>query len=161
MKKSHIAHEAQARLPGMSEVNLESCQGVPDQHSRFGTMDILIYAATSASSDSYSLPVVGGISFSNSAYCQAIFGLKNGCVTHIIYFADTNATGHRMPIAHRSCGRAWPIWGTRWLPGRSDRRHGVSSSGGGGTALSGEIASRTEEVKPLSFRSITRSPGWL
>ena len=98
MKESHIAHEAQTRLPEMSEVNLESCQGVPDQHSRFGTMDILIYAATSASSDNYSLPVVGGISFSNGAYCQAIFGLKNGCVTHIIYFVDMNAT--RAPDAY-------------------------------------------------------------
>jgi hypothetical protein len=38
VKDSHIAHEAETRLMGMSEVDLESCLGVPDQHSSFGDM---------------------------------------------------------------------------------------------------------------------------
>ena len=93
VKDSHIAHAAQTTLVGMSEVNLESCLGVPDQHSKFGSTDILTYYATSTSSDSYSLPVVGGISFSNGAYCHATFDLRNGYVTQILYSGEKNATG--------------------------------------------------------------------
>lgn len=93
VKDSHIAQEAQTRLLGMSEVNLEACLGVPDQHSTFGSTDILTYYATSTSSDSYSLPVVGGISFSNGAYCHATFDLQNGRVTQILYSGEKNATG--------------------------------------------------------------------
>ncbi|HEX4366822.1 MAG TPA: hypothetical protein VH023_08340 [Rhodopila sp.] len=93
VKDSHIAHEAQTRLLGMSEVSLESCLGVPDQHSSFGTTDILTYYATSTSSDNFSLPVVGGISFSYGAYCHATFQLKNGHVTQILYSGEKNATG--------------------------------------------------------------------
>lgn len=93
VKDSHIAHDAQTRLLGMSEVNLESCLGVPDQHSKFGTTDILTYNATSTSSDNYSLPVVGGLGFSNGGYCHATFQLKNGRVTQILYSGEKNATG--------------------------------------------------------------------
>ena len=92
VKDSRIAREAQTRLLGMSEVNLESCLGVPDQHSRFGTTDILTYYATSTSSASTSLPVEGGISFSNGAYCHATFQLQNGRVTQILYSGEKNAT---------------------------------------------------------------------
>jgi hypothetical protein len=57
---SHNAHDAQSRLMGMSEVDLESCLGVPDQHSSFGNTDVLTYYATSTSNDSYSVPIIGG-----------------------------------------------------------------------------------------------------
>jgi hypothetical protein len=92
VQDSHIAHDAQTRLLGMAEVDLEACLGVPDQHSTFGTTDILTYYATSTSSDSYSLPVIGGMSFTNGAYCHATFQLKNGHVTQILYSGEKNAT---------------------------------------------------------------------
>jgi hypothetical protein len=69
---------------GMSEVNPESCLGVPDRHSRFGNTEILTYNATSTSSDSYSIPFVGGVSFSNGGYCHATFQVTNGHVTQIL-----------------------------------------------------------------------------
>jgi hypothetical protein len=93
VKDSHIAHEAETRLMGMSQVDLESCLGVPDQHSSFGDMDILTYYATSTSSDSYSIPIIGGMSFGNGGYCHATFQLKDKHVTQILYSGEKNATG--------------------------------------------------------------------
>jgi hypothetical protein len=90
---SRIAHEAQTRLMGLSEVGLESCLGVPDQHSTFGSTDVLTYNATSTSSDSYSIPVIGGMSFSNGGYCHATFQVTHGHVTQILYSGEKNATG--------------------------------------------------------------------
>lgn len=92
VKDSHIAHEAETRLMGMSEVGLESCLGLPDQHSHFGNINILTYNATSTSSDSYSIPFVGGMSFSNGGYCRATFQVKDGRVTQILYSGEKNAT---------------------------------------------------------------------
>jgi hypothetical protein len=92
VQDSHIAHDAQTRLLGLSEVDLESCLGVPDQHASFGSTDILTYYATSTSSDSYSVPIVGGFSFANGAYCHATFQLKDGHVTQILYSGEKNAT---------------------------------------------------------------------
>jgi hypothetical protein len=92
VKDSHIAHEGQTRLMGMAEVDLESCLGVPDQHNTFGATDVLTYYATSTSADSYSVPVVGGLSFSNGGYCHATFQLRNGHVTQILYSGEKNGT---------------------------------------------------------------------
>ncbi|HEY1933640.1 MAG TPA: hypothetical protein VGG99_16630 [Acetobacteraceae bacterium] len=93
IKDAHIAHDAQSRLIGMSEVSLESCLGVPDQHSTFGDTDILTYYANSTSNDSYSIPIIGGMSFTNGGYCHATFQLKNRHVTQILYSGEKNATG--------------------------------------------------------------------
>ncbi len=93
IKDSHIARDARTRLIGMSEVDLEACIGVPDQHSTFGKTDILTYYATSTSGDSYSIPIIGGMSFSNGGYCHATFRVSNGRVTQILYSGEKNATG--------------------------------------------------------------------
>ena len=93
VKDSYIARDAQTRLMGMSEVDLEACIGVPDQHSTFGKTDILTYYATSMSGDSYSVPIIGGLSFSNGGYCHATFRVSNGYVTQILYSGEKNATG--------------------------------------------------------------------
>jgi hypothetical protein len=90
---SRIAHEAQTRLLGLTEVDLESCLGAPDQRQSFGKTDVLTYYATSTSSISYSLPVVGGIGFSNGAYCHATFRVDDGKVTRVLYSGEKNATG--------------------------------------------------------------------
>ncbi len=92
VQDSGISHQAQNRLLGMSEVDLESCIGAPDQRQNFGATDVLTYYATSTSSINYSLPIVGGISFSNGAYCHATFRIDSGHVTRILYSGEKNAT---------------------------------------------------------------------
>jgi hypothetical protein len=92
VQDSHIAHQAQSRLMGLSEVDLESCLGVPDEHQTFGTTDVLTYYATSTSSTSYSIPLVGGIGMTNGAYCHATFRVDNGHVTRVLYSGEKNAT---------------------------------------------------------------------
>jgi hypothetical protein len=92
VKDSRIAEDAPARLMGMSEVDLQACLGSPDQHSSFGSTDILTYYATSSSSTSYSVPIIGGLSFSNGAYCHATFRVDNGRVTQLLYSGEKNAT---------------------------------------------------------------------
>jgi hypothetical protein len=92
VEDSRIAHEAQTRLLAMTEVDLQSCLGAPDQHSTFGNTDVLTYYATSTSSDTWSIPLVGGFSFSNGAYCHATFQVTDGRVTRILYSGEKNAT---------------------------------------------------------------------
>jgi hypothetical protein len=89
---SRIAHEAQNRLLGLREVDLEACLGVPDQHQSFGDTDVLTYYANSTSNVSYSLPIVGGLGFGNGAYCHATFRVDSGRVTHVLYSGEKNAT---------------------------------------------------------------------
>jgi hypothetical protein len=89
---SRIADDARTRLLGLSEADLESCLGAPDQRGTFDDTDILTYYATSQSSTSYSIPVIGGLSFSNGGYCHATFQVKGGHVTRILYSGEKNAT---------------------------------------------------------------------
>jgi hypothetical protein len=89
---SHIAQEAESRLVGMSDVDLESCLGVPDQHASFGSTDVLTYYATSTSNNSYAIPVIGGFGFSNGGYCHTTFQLQHGHVTQILYSGEKNQT---------------------------------------------------------------------
>jgi hypothetical protein len=92
MQDSHIAGNARTRLLGLSEVDLESCLGVPDQHATFGNTDILTYYASSTSNSSFTVPIVGGIGFANGGYCHATFQLKDSKVTQILYSGEKNAT---------------------------------------------------------------------
>jgi hypothetical protein len=92
VKDSRIAHQAQSRLIGLSEVDLESCIGAPDERQSFGSTDVLTYYATSTSSINYSLPIVGGVGFSNGAYCHATFRIDDGHVTRVLYSGEKNAT---------------------------------------------------------------------
>jgi hypothetical protein len=88
---SMVAHSAEKHLMGMSEANLESCLGSPDEHSSFGNIDVLTYYAVSTSSISYSIPVIGGLGFANGGYCHATFQLTDGNVTRILYSGEKNA----------------------------------------------------------------------
>jgi hypothetical protein len=88
---SHVAHDAAATLLGLQEVDLQSCLGAPDQHSTFGTTDVLTYYATSTSNINYGIPLVGGMSLTNGGYCHATFQVKNGIVTQILYSGEKNA----------------------------------------------------------------------
>jgi hypothetical protein len=88
---SHTAHVAQTRMLGMSDVELESCLGVPDQHASFGDVDVMTYYTTSSSSMNYSIPVIGGLGFSNGGNCHATFDLKDKHVVRILYSGEKNA----------------------------------------------------------------------
>jgi hypothetical protein len=92
VQDSHIADNAPARLQGMSEVDLEACLGAPDQKNSFGSTDVLTYYAQSTSSTSYSIPLIGGLGFSNGGYCHATFRIDNGRVTQLLYSGEKNAT---------------------------------------------------------------------
>ncbi len=92
LEDSHIAGRAPRALQGLSERTLESCLGAPDQHASFGNTDILTYYATSSSSTSYSVPIVGGLGLSNGGYCHATFTIENGAVTRLLYSGEKNAT---------------------------------------------------------------------
>ena len=91
VKDSKVAQIAQMRLIGMTEVDLESCLGVPDQYNKFGKTEVLTYYATSSSSFNFSVPIVGGPGFSNGGYCHATFQLKDSHVTQILYSGEKNA----------------------------------------------------------------------
>jgi hypothetical protein len=92
VEDSHIAHEGESRLIGMAEVDLQSCLGAPDEHSTFGSTDVLTYYAPSTSTDTWSVPLVGGFAFTNGGYCHATFQIKDGRVTQILYSGEKNAT---------------------------------------------------------------------
>jgi hypothetical protein len=88
---ARTARRAQSVLLGMDETDLQECLGVPDQHVSAGATDIFTYYATSTSSMSYSIPVVGGLGMSNGGYCHATFTLENRRVSRILYSGEKNA----------------------------------------------------------------------
>lgn len=88
---SHQAELARSRLVGVSEVDLESCIGAPDQHTSFGRTDVLTYYASSTNSVNWSIPVVGGLGVNNGGYCHATFQVVNGRVTRVLYSGEKNA----------------------------------------------------------------------
>ena len=92
LEDGRTADRAPRALQGLSERALESCLGAPDQHASFGATDILTYYATSSSATSYSVPIVGGLGFSNGGYCHATFTVENGAVTRLLYSGEKNAT---------------------------------------------------------------------
>ncbi len=88
---SRTAIRAQKFLVGMNQLTLETCLGAPDEQAAFGNTQILTYYATSTSSSSYSIPVIGGISFSNGGYCHTIIRLDNQIVTSVRYTGENRA----------------------------------------------------------------------
>jgi hypothetical protein len=90
---SRLAESAQTRLIGMPEVDLETCLGVPDQHQSFGTTDILTWYTASASSMSFSIPIVQGPSLSNGGNCHMTVRADNGVATRVLYSGEKNALG--------------------------------------------------------------------
>jgi len=106
---SHTAERAQTSLVGLSEVDLQSCLGAPDQHSTFGSTDVLTWYATSTGDRgiNITLPVIGGgFSLSGGGYCHLTARVENGTTTMIRYSGETSATfapdAYCAPIV-RSC----------------------------------------------------------
>ncbi len=90
---SRVAISAQSRMIGMSEVDVETCLGAPDQHQSFGPTDILTYYTSSSSSVNFTLPIVQGPSLSNGGNCHMTLRLDNQVVTRILYSGEKNDTG--------------------------------------------------------------------
>lgn len=88
---SRLAITARQRLVGLSEVEIESCLGAPDQHSSFGSIDVLTWYANSTSTSTYSVPVVGGLGFTNGGYCHLTARVEQGQVVSIRYTGENNA----------------------------------------------------------------------
>ncbi len=112
LEDSHTAHQAETALLGTTEVDLQACLGAPDQHSSFGTTDILTYYATSTSISNFSLPVVGGFGFSNGGYCHAVIRVDNGIVAAVHYVGETSAfaapDAYCAPIVRNCISKAKP-----------------------------------------------------
>ena len=89
---SDIARNAQKRLIGIGEADLETCLGAPDQHSSFGTADIITYEFNSTASTSWSLPIVQGPSFSNGGNCRMTIRFDNQVSDRILYSGEKNGT---------------------------------------------------------------------
>ncbi|WP_419730707.1 hypothetical protein [Lichenicola sp.] len=153
VEDSHIAHSAETRLIGLSEVDLEACLGVPDQHASFGTTDVLTYYATSSSSMSYSVPIVGGLGLSNGGYCHATFRVDQGRVTQLMYSGEKNATlspdAYCAPILRTCLG---------WLGRHPDLRNTAPAGSGRQTASSPAVGSNTGTVPP-GASSASPQPG--
>ncbi len=89
---SRVAGRARIQLIGMSEVDFETCVGSPDQHSNFGSTDILTYEFTSSSSTSWSLPIVQGPAFSNGGNCRMTVRFDHQIAHRILYSGEKNDT---------------------------------------------------------------------
>ena len=88
---SRLAMIARQKLVGLSEVEIESCLGAPDQHSSFGSTDVLTWYANSTSTSTYSGPGGGGLSFTNGGYCHVTARVEQGQVVSIRYTGENNA----------------------------------------------------------------------
>jgi len=88
---SHMAFRAKHSLLGMNEVQLQTCMGAPDEKNVFGSTEILTYYATSTSSTSFTIPLVGGIGASYGGYCHTIVRIDRNVVDSVRYVGETNA----------------------------------------------------------------------
>jgi hypothetical protein len=85
-----IAAQAKTRLVGKSELELETCLGLPDKAATKGKTTLLSYNATSARTVNLSVPIVNGVGVSIVGYCRATFRLENGRVAGVTYTGDGN-----------------------------------------------------------------------
>jgi hypothetical protein len=84
-----IAQTARTSLVGMSELNLETCLGIPDHTVTQGKTTLFTYTSTAARTLNLSIPVVNGIGVSFGGNCRATFRLDNGHVTSVTYGGDS------------------------------------------------------------------------
>ena len=83
-----MAARAKKNLVGKSELELETCLGLPDKQATTGKTTLLSYNAPSARTVNLSIPIVNGIGVSIAGYCRATFRLENGRVTGLTYTGD-------------------------------------------------------------------------
>jgi hypothetical protein len=89
---SHEAHKAQNAMIGMSDYELQSCVGAPDEKSQVGDAEILTYYATTTNNGvNLTVPIIGGgVSLTGSGYCHATFTLNGGKVTKVQYTGNNS-----------------------------------------------------------------------
>jgi hypothetical protein len=79
-ESSLMAAQAKTRLVGMSELELETCLGLPDKEATKGKTTLLSCNGTSGRTVNLSIPIVNGVGVSLAGYCRATFRLENGRV---------------------------------------------------------------------------------
>lgn len=158
VKDGWIADRARRDLVGLSEVDLQGCLGAPDQHSSFGGTDVLTYYATSSSSLSYSVPIVGGLGFSNGGYCHMTVRVDAGRVTRVLYSGEKNATlapnAYCAPIV-RTCLAELAAHPVPRLPARPAE----SMSAEPATSGARQTERQTEGTVPAGASSAVPQPG--
>jgi hypothetical protein len=85
-----IARQARTTLVGMSQVDLESCLGLPDQKLTEGRTTLFMYSANSSHSLSLTIPVIDFVGASFSGYCHATFRIEKDRVIAVHYSGDTD-----------------------------------------------------------------------
>jgi hypothetical protein len=92
MYNSYEAHKAKDSMVGMSDYDLESCIGVPDQKAQIGNAEILTYYDNTTNNGvNMTLPIVGGgVSLTGSGCCHATFTLVEGRVAKVQYTGDNS-----------------------------------------------------------------------
>jgi hypothetical protein len=103
---AEVAKSAKTRLIGLSELQLETCLGLPDQKLTKGKTTLFTYNANSASNLSISAPIVSGVGVAFAGYCHATFRLESGRVTEIHYSGQTDDMGNKDAVCGpivRSC----------------------------------------------------------
>jgi hypothetical protein len=85
-----MAAQAKTSLVGLSELELETCLGLPDKEATKGKTRLLSYNATSARTVNLSIPIVNGIGVSIVGSCRATFRLESGRVAGVSYTGDGN-----------------------------------------------------------------------
>ncbi len=120
---SRTAQYARTNFVGLSEVDLQSCLGAPDNHSSFGAVDVLTYKGTSTNNSgvNITLPIIGGgFSVSGGGYCNATFKVVDGRVAAVRYNGETDATGapdaYCAPIVRRCLYDPAPLTSPREPP---------------------------------------------
>jgi hypothetical protein len=110
IEESHIAGDAEARLLGLTELQLHLCAGFPNKTETVEGVKLETYETTSSPPNvSLTLPSLGplgggglGVSGSKDSYCRATFALVEGRVAALHYSGDTS-------VALGSLARCGPI----------------------------------------------------
>jgi hypothetical protein len=87
---SFMAERARTTLIGKSEMDLETCLGLPDKEATRGKTTLLLYSAVSTRTLNLSIPIVNGVGMSFTGSCRATIRLENGRVTQVNYGGDAD-----------------------------------------------------------------------
>ena len=91
----------------MSEVDLESCLGLPDQKVTDGKTTLFMYNANSSHSLSLTIPVIDFVGASFSGYCHATFRFEKDRVIAVHYSELRGVDCSCFPWVKRAVGRAF------------------------------------------------------
>lgn len=87
--ETRIAQVAKTSLIGMSDLDLETCLGIPDHTLTRGKTTLFTYSEPAARTLNISVPIVNGIGMSFGGNCRATMRLENGRVVSVNYSGDS------------------------------------------------------------------------